>query len=48
MIEKTWLTGKEVSEVLRVDDQSLDFLREMGDLKRGSHWRSSDDPDRLP
>ena len=49
MIEKSiWLSGKEASEVLRVDEQSLDFLREMGDLKPGSHWRSSNDPDQLP
>ena len=48
MIEKIWLPGKEASEVLRVDEQSLDFLREMGDLKPGSHWKSSNDPDQLP
>ena len=49
MIEKSiWLSGKEASEVLRVDEQSLDFLREMGDLKPGFHWRSSNDPDQLP
>ena len=48
MIEKIWLSGKEASKVLRVDEQSLDFLREMGDLKPGSHWRSSNDPDQFP
>ena len=49
MIEKSiWLSGKDASEVLRVDEQSLDFLREIGDLKPGSHWRSSNDPDQLP
>ena len=48
MIEKIWLSGKEASEVLRVDEQYLDFLTEMGDLKLGSHWRSSNDPDQSP
>ena len=49
MIEKSaWLSGKEASEVLRVDEQSLELLRETGDLKPGNHWRSSNDPDQLP
>tara|TARA_Y100001968_G_C18764448_1_gene439309 strand:- start:131 stop:373 length:243 start_codon:yes stop_codon:yes gene_type:complete len=49
MIEKSiWLAGKEASEALRVDEQYLDLLREMGDLKPGSHWRSSNDPDQSP
>ena len=49
MIETSmWLAGKEASEVLRVDEQSLEVLRERGCLKTGSHWRSSNDPNQLP
>ena len=44
----TWLSGKEASEVLRVDEQTLDCLREKGYLRPGSHWRSSSDSDQLP
>ena len=49
MIEQSiWLSGKEASKILRVDEQSLEVLRERGDLKPGSHWRSSNDPKQLP
>ena len=49
MIEASlWLTQKEASEVLRVDERSLEVLRERGSLKPGSHWRSSNDPKQLP
>ena len=49
MIEKSlWLPEKEASEVLRVDKQSLEVLREAGYLKPGSHWKSSNDPKQLP
>ena len=49
MIEtSTWLSEKDASEVLRVDGQSLELLRERGYLKPGSHWRSSNDPKQLP
>ncbi len=43
-----WLSGKEASEVLRVDEQSLEVLRERGYLRPGFHWRSSNDPKQLP
>ncbi len=43
-----WLSEKEASEVLRVDEQTLEVLREGGYLKPGSHWRSSNDPEQLP
>ena len=43
-----WLSGKEASEVFRVDEQSLEVLRERGYLKPGRHWRSSNDPRQLP
>ena len=43
-----WLSEKEASEVLRVDEQILELFREGGYLKPGSHWRSSNDPEQLP
>ncbi len=43
-----WLSKKEASAFLRVDEQTLEVLREEGYLKPGAHWRSSTDPDQLP
>ena len=43
-----WLSEKEASKVLRVDEQILELLREGGHLRPGSHWRSSTDPTQLP
>ena len=43
-----WLSEKEASEVLRVDELSLEVMRERGYLKPGYHWRSSNDPNQLP
>ena len=43
-----WLSEKEASEVLRVDAQSLEFLRQRGYLKPGTHWKSSNAPKQLP
>ena len=43
-----WLSEKEASEVLRVDEKSLEELREKGYLKPGFHWKSSNDPKQLP
>ena len=43
-----WLLQKEASEILRVDSQTLEVLREGGYLKVGLHWRSSSDPEQLP
>ena len=49
MVESSiWLPKKEASEVLRVNEQILEILREGGYLKPGSHWRSSTDPEQLP
>ena len=49
MIKKLeWITEKEASEILRVDERFLEFLRERGYLKPGTHWRSSNDPKQLP
>tara|TARA_B100000945_G_scaffold257577_1_gene215140 strand:+ start:112 stop:354 length:243 start_codon:yes stop_codon:yes gene_type:complete len=49
MIGKSmWVSEKDASKVLRVDEQSLELLRERGYLKPGSHWRSSNDPEQLP
>ena len=43
-----WLTEKEASVILKVDEQTLEVLREGGYLKPGSHWRSSTDPEQFP
>ena len=43
-----WLSEKEASALLRVDEQFLEMMRERGYLKPGSHWRSSNDPKQLP
>ena len=49
MIEPSmWLSKKEASKVLRVDEQFLEVFREKGYLQPGLHWRSSNDPKQLP
>ena len=49
MIEKSiWLSEKEASEVLGVEQNFLELLREKGCLKPGSHWRSSNEAKQLP
>ena len=49
MIElSNWLSKKEASAFLKVNEQTLESLREEGYLKPGFHWRSSTDPDQLP
>ena len=48
LVNSKWLSEKEASDVLRIDEQTLEFLREGGRLKPGCHWRSSTDPEQLP
>ena len=43
-----WLSEKESSEVLRVDEKYLNLLRERGYLKPGFHWKSSNESNQLP
>ena len=43
-----WLSGKEASEVLSVDEQSSEMMRERVYLKPGTHWKSSNNPKQLP
>ena len=43
-----WLSGKEASEVLKVEEKYLELLREMGYLKPGFHWRSSNEAKQMP
>ena len=43
-----WLSEKEASEVLRVDEKHLELLRESGDLRPGICWRSSNEPKQVP
>ena len=35
-----WLSEKDAGESLRVDQKTLEILREKGYLKPGFHWRS--------
>ena len=43
-----WLSAKDASEFLKIDEKYLELLRERGYLKPGSHWRSSNEPKQLP
>ncbi len=43
-----WLSEKDASDVLSVNERTLEVLREKGFLKPGCHWRSSNDPTQLP
>tara|TARA_Y100001968_G_C18797614_1_gene454097 strand:+ start:139 stop:381 length:243 start_codon:yes stop_codon:yes gene_type:complete len=43
-----WLSEKEASELLKVEEKTLGLLRLEGYLKPGSHWKSSNDPEQLP
>ena len=48
MEPSNWLSKKEASAFLKVNEQTLEFLRKEGYLKPGFHWRSSTDPNQLP
>tara|TARA_Y100001968_G_C19143606_1_gene612645 strand:+ start:378 stop:620 length:243 start_codon:yes stop_codon:yes gene_type:complete len=43
-----WLSGKDASEVLNVNEKYLELLRESGYLKPGYHWKSSNEPEQMP
>ena len=43
-----WLSEKEASEVLRIDEQTLAVLRERGVLRSWTHCRSSADLGKIP
>ena len=43
-----WLFVKEASKVLRVEEKTLEMLREEGYLRPGIHWRSSPESEQLP
>ncbi len=43
-----WVSVKDASEILCVDEQILEILREKGYLRPGAHWKSSNDPKQLP
>ena len=43
-----WLSGKEASEALKVEEKFLEHLRETGYLKPGFHWRSSNEAKQIP
>ena len=49
MIEPSkWLSKKEACAFLKVNEQTLEVLREEGYFKPGFHWKSSTDHDQLP
>ena len=41
MNENPWVSGKEASLCLGVSEKTLQRWREVGYLKHGNHWRSS-------
>ena len=41
MSDTTWLTQKEASQKLGVSEHTLQYWREVGYLKPGTHWRSA-------
>ncbi len=43
-----WVSQKEASKVLKVDEHTLELLREKGYLRPGSHWRSSTEYEHFP
>ena len=43
-----WVSEKEAGEIFGVDEKTLEFWREVGYLKPGTHWRSSTESDQLP
>ena len=43
-----WLSEIDAGEALSVDEKFLELLREIGYLKPGLHWRSSNDPGQSP
>tara|TARA_B100000945_G_C19990414_1_gene416326 strand:+ start:239 stop:481 length:243 start_codon:yes stop_codon:yes gene_type:complete len=43
-----WLSKREASVILRVDEEFLEMLREEGHLKPGTHWKSAPDPTKSP
>tara|TARA_B100000700_G_C15024517_1_gene847449 strand:+ start:1859 stop:2101 length:243 start_codon:yes stop_codon:yes gene_type:complete len=43
-----WLSQKDAVKVLKVDEKTLEILREKGYFKPGFHWKSSTEPGQLP
>jgi len=48
MPDNTWVSGKEASHQLGVNQEALRVLRERGYLKHGTHWRCSKDLISMP
>ena len=48
MIENTWVSAREASNLLGVSEGTLQTWREVGYLKPGTHWRSSPDSQSNP
>ncbi len=48
MKEGAWVTSKEASEHFGVSETTLDYWREIGYLKPGTHWRSAPKSQLIP
>ena len=48
MSSNQWLLEEEASRHLGVSSGTLQHWREIGYLKPGTHWRSSNEPNQLP
>ncbi len=45
---RIWVTEKEAGKIFGVTEKTLNFWRETGYLKPGTHWRSSFDAVQIP
>ncbi len=48
MNQSPWVTEKEASKILGVNESTLSHWREIGYLKPGTHWRSSNEEQQIP
>ncbi len=48
MKPSSWVSEKEASDLLGVSEGTLSLWREIGYLKPGTHWRSSDEGKNKP
>ena len=48
MNQSPWVSEKKASEIFCVKEKTLEFWREIGYLKPGTHWRVSMDEKKSP
>ena len=48
MSNSPWVSGEEASQRLGVSEKTLKFWRDVGYLKPGTHWRSSQREHSMP